>query len=212
MTICVYKNGILAADSLATIGTTAVSFSFKKIGMIFEDALTGERALDPELLDFPEEFAMYAIAGSASESDKFLRWFINKDHPVIDHYDSFEKTTTDSVDSFVSLIIFKNSDIIRRYEDDYQLDKFIDVTKSSFMAIGCGYLAAIAINNYDADASSADIVSSVMQIDIACGGNVNTLSFSTKEYYTKESLKSTCKIIIRNKTSFWQKFKNIFKK
>ena len=44
MTVCVYHNGVLAGDSLITTGNIASSGPLTKIGMIYEDLVTHERA------------------------------------------------------------------------------------------------------------------------------------------------------------------------
>lgn len=207
MTVCVYHQNVLAADTLATAGTSIVSKSHIKIGMIYQDALTGQRSLNLESLSFPEEFAMYAVAGAAAIVNKFLRWFINTDHPIIDHED-FTGEDVDYIEPeapFEAMVIFKDSEVVRLYDSDYLNNTFVDTSSEEITSIGCGSLSALAINAYDPKASSIDIIKAVIQIDIACGGSIATLQFTSESLYDEVNLIKAEKKQSREKWYFWKK-------
>lgn len=209
MTICVYYKDVLVADGLVTAATNRISSSYQKIGMIYQDKLTGTRSVDPTLLDFPEEFAMYAISGMVSRVNKFLRWFVNTDHPTIDHEDYTEEDSLpiDLEEEYELhvMVIFKDYDIIRMYNSSYLNHCFIDQSKTGLHAIGCGSLSALAINAYDKEALAVDIVKAVITIDIACGGTILKMSFSDECLYDEKSLKLAFKQFIKDSKKPWWK-------
>lgn len=199
MTICVYYKDVLSSDTLISAGTNIVSISAIKIGMIYEDVESGLRSLNPASLKYPKEFAMYSSAGACSVNNRFLRWFINAEHPLVDHESVTEEDREEYQEEleFQAMIIFKDHDIVRTYSSDYYYNYFVDQTKESLCSIGCGSPAALAINNYDENATSTDIVKAVINTDVYCGGNINTLSFSEKD--PAYSISSP----IKSKWKFW---------
>ncbi|AND75273.1 peptidase HslV family [Acinetobacter phage vB_AbaM_ME3] len=179
MTVCVYHNGVLAADSLATMGGTVGNEHVVKIGMVYEDLVSGERSLNKEDLDFPTEFAMYALAGSVKYFSRFLRWFVSVDHAGIDHNENFTVEDIEEVDDPIEImVIFKNHDIVRLYDSEYTRDLFVDLPKEdSIHTVGSGGLIAQAILTYDKTAPLVEVIQSVIKVDIFCGGEVKTLQF-----------------------------------
>lgn len=190
MTVCVYHNGVLAADSLATMGGTVGNEHVIKIGMVYEDLVSKERSLNKDELDFPVEFAMYALAGSVRYFSRFLRWFISVDHAGIDHNENFVVEDIEDVDDGIEImVIFKNHDIVRLYDSDYTRDLFVDLPKEgSIHTVGSGGLIAQAILTYDKTASLVDVIQSVIKVDIFCGGEVKTLQFTEDPVYDQKEL------------------------
>lgn len=188
MTICVYKNGVLASDSRCTLyGEYALTDSYKKLGFIYECQITGERSLYQDNLQAPSYFAMYSFAGDAAATNKFLRWFINVDHPVIDcesspSFDEDAITTFNPEETELQIIIvFKNKNIVRFYNSNYENHVYIDFKKTDFLTIGSGSIVALGIHTYDSSASAEDILKATIKVVNSCGGEIWTQSFDTAD-------------------------------
>lgn len=183
MTVCVYKDGVLASDALVTTGTLSHLTPYKKIGMIYKSVVNGERSLscDPNTLQDPSEFAMYALSGELRSYSKFLRWFIN--HPIsgYDHEDYLLglEDIPESQENVSALIIFKDKPICRTYDSDYLKDLFIEYPREgSVICIGAGSKIAEGILSYDPSANIKDVIEAVSRVDTTCGNGVLSLSFS----------------------------------
>lgn len=185
MTVCVYHNGKLAADSLVTLGNIAGDGKVVKIGKIYEDLVSGERATDKTTLTFPTEFAMYAVSGSVRHFSRFLRWFITADHAGIDHNDStIIEDPEDIEDPIEIMVIFKDHDIVRIYDSDYTRDLFVDLPKEGVIhTVGSGGIIAQAILTYDPSAELINVIQAVTKVDIYCGGEPMLLEFSEDPEY-----------------------------
>lgn len=192
MTVCVYHNNVLAADSLATISGTVGNEHVIKIGMVYEDLVSGERSLKKEDLKFPTEFAMYALSGSVRYFSRFLRWFVSVEHAGIDHNENFVVEDIEEVDDPIEImVIFKNHDIVRFYDSDYTRDLFVDLPKEdSIHTVGSGGLIAQAVLTYDKTAPLVDVIKSVIKVDIYCGGEVKTLQFGDDPIFDEDELES----------------------
>lgn len=191
MTVCVYHNGVLAGDSLITTGNIASSGPLTKIGMIYEDLVTHERATDPTELKYPVEFAMYALAGCIRQFSRFLRWFISVDHAGVDHNELNPIKDPENIEDDIEvMLIFKNLNIVRSYDSKYTQDLFVDIPKDgSVHVIGSGGTAAQAIITYDKQADLTQVIEAVTKVDIYCGGSVSHLSFSVDPCYDAVQLK-----------------------
>ena len=190
MTVCVYHNGKLAADSLVTLGNIAGDGKVTKIGMIYEDKVSGVRSTDKSSLDFPVDFAMYAVSGAVRHFSRFLRWFISVDHAGIDHNESITiEDPEDIEDPIEIMVIFKNHDIVRVYDSEYTRDLFVDLPKEGVIhTVGSGGVIAQAILTYDPTADVEDVIKAVTKVDIYCGGDPSCLSFSDDPEYDEDLL------------------------
>lgn len=195
MTVCVYHNDVLAADSRVTLGGTIGNEHVIKIGLIYEDLVSKERSLDKTTLKYPVEFAMYALAGSCRHFNRFLRWFVSVDHAGIDHNESFAPEEVEDIDEAIEvMVVFKNYDFIRLYDQDYTKDVFTDLPKTdSIHTIGSGGLCAQAILTYDPWANLVDVVKAVTKVDVFCGGDIKSLRFGDDPEYDEEELKEASK-------------------
>lgn len=190
MTVCVYHNGKLAADSLVTLGNIAGDGKVTKIGMIYEDLVSGERSTDKDSLQFPVDFAMYAVSGAVRHFSRFLRWFISVDHAGIDHNESITiEDPEDIEDPIEIMVVFKKHDIVRVYDSDYTRDLFVDLPKEGVIhTVGSGGVIAQAILTYDPTADVEDVIKAVTKVDIYCGGDPSCLSFSEDPEYDQDEL------------------------
>lgn len=190
MTVCVYHNGKLAADSLVTLGNIAGDGKVTKIGMIYEDIVTGVRSTDKDALQFPVEFAMYAVSGAVRHFSRFLRWFISVDHAGIDHNESITiEDPEDIEDPIEIMVIFKEHDIVRVYDSDYTRDLFVDLPKEGVIhTVGSGGVIAQAILTYDPTADVEAVIKAVTKVDIYCGGEPSCLEFSEDPEYDEEEI------------------------
>lgn len=192
MTVCVYHNEQLAADSLVTLGNIAGDGKVIKIGMIYEDLVTGERSTDKTVLKFPKEFAMYAVSGAVRHFSRFLRWFTSVDHAGIDHNESIIIDTPEEIEDPIEImVIFKDYDIVRIYDSDYTKDLFVDLPKKDVIhTVGSGGIIAQAILTYDPTAELLSVIKAVSKVDIYCGGEPVLLAFSEDPEYDEKEMES----------------------
>lgn len=187
MTICIYKDGVLGTDGRATLGDgTILSDKLKKCGIIWQCSEEGIRSIYPETLKSPILFAAYATAGQANVFNKFLRWFVSVDHPVVDAEidESFESgpITLDSNEVDISIIVvFKDYDFVRAYSSDYEEQIFVDIPKETFLATGSGQSQAYGINAACPDMSVEDIIKSVSKTCCTCGGDISIIDLNTSQ-------------------------------
>lgn len=197
MTVCVYHNDVLAADSLVTLGGLSVNESYVKIGKIYQDVVSKKRSVNKDDLQFPEEFAMYAVAGSLRFIPRFLRWFVTAKHPGVDHnlpvlIDDYDETE----DAIEVMVIFKDYNIVRLYDSEYMRDLFVDYTKNVISAIGAGIESATAILAYDPNASLVDVLEAVKKVQTSCGGQIETLCFGETFVHDKEELEKAKRLYV----------------
>lgn len=189
MTVCVYRDGKLAADGLVTMGNIAENKQVIKIGKIWEDAVSGQRSLDKDSLEYPLEFAMYAGSGACRHFSRFFRWFISVDHPGIDHDEYLDIEDSREIEDPIEMcIIFKHSNIVRMYDNDYTSDVFVDLPKDSIHTIGSGGIIAKAILEYDPKADLNKVIETVSKVDVFCGGNAVIIEFEEDPEYNEEEL------------------------
>lgn len=190
MTVCVYKDGKLSADSLATLGNIKSDGKVVKIGMIYESITTGERSENKDELEYPVEFAMYAVSGSVRYFSRFLRWFISVDHAGIDHNELIDIDDSEVIEDPIEImVIFKNHNIVRVYDSDYPRDVFVDLPKDNTIhTVGSGGVIAQAILTYDPNADLVEVVRAVTRVDIFCGGEPMLLEFSEDPEYDEEEI------------------------
>lgn len=190
MTVCVYHNGKLAADSLVTLGNIAGDGKVTKIGMIYEDLVSGDRSTDKSSLTFPVEFAMYAVSGAVRHFSRFLRWFVSVDHAGIDHNDSVTIEDPEEIEDPIEImVIFKGHDIVRVYDSEYTRDLFVDLPKEGVIhTVGSGGVIAQAILTYDPTAAIIDVIKAVTKVDIYCGGEPSLIEFSEDPEYDKDAI------------------------
>lgn len=142
------------------------------------------RAINPELLENPQVFAIFAFAGELQYLTRFQRWFVSVDHPDIDAEwdESFEEYPTTFEPEDVSLqvmVVFRNKSIVRKYSSYFEKHLYIDFKTTDFLTIGSGSLSAQAIKTYDPDADPYLIIEAVSKHIVSCGGGINTLDFDS---------------------------------
>ncbi len=180
MTTCVYYRGQLATDKLVVSGPVKYADLFIKTGMIFKDRYTNVKSTNKDELENPVEYAMYGFAGTLRNLSRFLRWFISRDHPHIEHQSHQEVPDDDITDDFEIIVIFKDKDIIRLYDNQYNKDLFTDFSKEETIALGSGSNLARTLLVYDPEASWEKIFKAVSTVDLQTGSQFEVLSF-TKE-------------------------------
>lgn len=192
MTICIYSNGTMIADSMITNGDIVESTNFKKVFKVYEDAITGDRSLDKTKLSYPKEFALVAVAGCIKLVSRFLRWFIHADHPFIDHEDHIKVEGEEPKEyTLQAIVAFKDKSIVRLYDNDYELDLYVDYEDypGFHVSIGSGAIIADSVLMHDKSTDLRSAVECAIKLEIHCGGEPYQRSFGDESFdHTLEDL------------------------
>lgn len=175
MTVCVYYNDKLVADSQVTLGQVVEFTHYNKTGFIYKDSVSGVMSLTKDS-DTYKEYAMFAFAGLVKYLTCFLDWFFCESDSDFELF--YTKYGELDLDEMECMVIFREKSLIHIYDNEFHKNFYIAVNKEQPVIIGSGGDVIRSILSYDPQADLYRAIQVASKLNITCGGDIKTLQFT----------------------------------
>lgn len=167
MTLCIYKDGKMYSDVRCTTGDNFID-NANKIFIVYKTP-TGILTLDKT----EEEYAIISYSGYLENIYRFLSWFINSNHDVLN-----ENVLNIPLgeDSNSYLVYFKKG-TVRKYID-FKAGCYLEYNVSETVCIGSGAVSAETLFTYDKDIDVSDVYETVSKYNYTVSSDFKTTTFS----------------------------------